>query len=139
MATARIDRTFDVDIATMWSLWTDPGHLARWFRPSLEEFGPSVATLDLRPGGTYRIEMVRHDGEVHAVGGTVVAVEAPTRLTLTWRWDGSEHESLVEVTLTDEDGKTSVVIDHTGLIDRDDADRHTEGWVGCLASLAAIG
>jgi uncharacterized protein YndB with AHSA1/START domain len=139
VATARVDRTFDVDIATMWSLWTDPEHLARWFRPSLDDYGPTLASIDLRPGGAYRLEMVRSDGETHAVAGTVVAVEEPTRLALTWHWEGNEHESRVDVTLTARGARTTVVIDHSDLLDETDAARHAEGWVGCLASLAATG
>ena len=137
MATARIDRTFDIDISTMWKLWTSPEHLARWFRPSLTDFGPSVASLDLQPGGAYRIEMLSSDGEAHAVVGRVVAVEEPSRIALTWRWDGTDQESLVDVTFADHQGRTAVVIDHTRLFDEADAARHTEGWVGCLSSLAA--
>lgn len=136
MVSARIDRTYPVDIATMWSLWTDPDHLSRWFRPSLDEYGPTVATIDLRSGGAYRFEMVGTDGSVHAVVGTVVAVEEPRRLALTWRWEGTEHESLVKVTLTDLGDRTTVTIDHTRLADEADADNHTQGWDGVLESLA---
>lgn len=136
MVTARIDRTYAVDIATMWSLWTDPEHLSRWFRPSLDDFGPTVAAIDLRVGGAYRFEMVASDGSVHAVGGTVVEVEEPERLALTWRWDGADHESLVEVTLTEHGDQTTVAIDHTRNVDRAEADNHAGGWSGCLESLA---
>jgi uncharacterized protein YndB with AHSA1/START domain len=136
MPSARIDRTYDVDIATMWALWTDPQHLAQWFKPSLASFGPTIASLQPRAGTTYRIEMIRTDGEVHAVTGTVLAAEEPTNLALTWRWDGTDHESLVEVTLSERDGKTTVVIEHSRLADDEDVARHEAGWVGCLASLA---
>lgn len=135
---ARLERTFDVDIATMWSLWTEPDHMARWFRPSLHEFGPSVASIDLRPGGAYRIEMVRTSGEVHAVGGQVVEVEQPVRLAMTWQWEGQDRESYVVVTLRADGAdpaRTTVVIEHSRLADDQDADRHAEGWQGCLASL----
>ncbi len=120
----------------MWRLWTDPDHLARWFRPDLEEFGPSLASLDLRPGGAYRIEMVRLEGQIHAIAGTVVSVEEPSRLVLTWGWEGADHQSLVDVTVTDHRGKTTVAIAHTRLTDEEDAARHSEGWAGCLSSLA---
>ncbi len=131
----RVERSFDVDAATMWSLWTDPEHLTRWFRPSLDEFGPSVASMDLRPGGDYRIEMVRTSGEVHAVSGRIVDVEEPTRLSMTWQWDGVDNESYVEVSFRETQGRTTVTIDHSRLLDQADAERHSEGWNGCLASL----
>jgi uncharacterized protein YndB with AHSA1/START domain len=134
--TARIDRTYDLDVHMMWSLWTDPDHLSRWSRPSLEEFGPTVATLELRPGGDLRIEMVLRDGGVHAVTGRIVTTDEPSRLSFTWRWEGTEHESLVDVTFSERDGKTTVAIVHTRLATQDDADRHSQGWAGCLDSLA---
>lgn len=136
MFTANIDRTYDVDIATMWSLWTDPRHAGTWFRPSLDEFGPTVATIDLQVGGIYRIEMIRNTGEVHASTGQIVEIDEPGRLAFTWRWDGTEHESLVEVTFAEDDAKTTVAIRHTRLASQEDADRHAEGWIGCLESLA---
>ena len=125
METARIDRTFDVDIATMWSLWTDPQHLARWFRPSLDEFGPSVASLDLWPGGAYRIEMVRTDGEVHAVAGTVVAVEEPTRRP-DLRWTAPTTSPLADYQPERRRRQDHRGIHHTRLVDADDAARHAE-------------
>ena len=136
MVSARVERTYPVDVATMWSLWTQPEHLARWFRPSLAEYGPTVATMDLRPGGAYRIEMVHSSGAVHAVSGVVVASEEPVRLALTWRWDGGDNESLVEVTFSAAgDGRTRVLVVHDRLLDADDAARHSQGWVACLTSL----
>ncbi|MCD2440978.1 SRPBCC domain-containing protein [Agromyces sp. SYSU K20354] len=136
MFTANIDRTYDIDIATMWSLWTNPLHAANWFRPSLEQFGPTVATIDLQVGGIYRIEMIRTTGEVHTTTGTIVELDEPQRLAFTWRWDGTDQESLVEVTFTEVDAKTTVAIRHTRLTSQEDADRHAEGWIGCLESIA---
>lgn len=136
MFTADLDRTFDIDLTTMWSLWTDPQHAANWFRPSLEEFGPTVATIDPRVGGIYRLEMIRTTGEVHATTGQIVEIDEPNRLAFTWRWDGTEEESLVEVTFTPHDAKTTVAIRHSRLASQEAADQHAEGWVGCLDSLA---
>ncbi len=33
--------------------------------------------------------------------------EEPERLALTWRWDGADHESRVELTLTDHGDQTT--------------------------------
>ncbi len=132
----RVDRSFDVDIDTMWSLWTQPEHLARWFRPSLDDFGPTLATMDLTPGGAYRIEMVTSSGEARAVSGTIVAVEAPVRLSLTWQWEGAPPASLVEITFTAVETRTAVAIHHTHLASAEEAEQHSHGWAGCLESLA---
>jgi uncharacterized protein YndB with AHSA1/START domain len=117
------------------SLWTDPVHLGRWFRPSVDEFGATLASVDLREGGAVRFEMIRPTGEVHAVSGRIVGLEPPHRLSYTWRWDGEENESVVELAFTETGDGTSVAITHTRLIDQADAERHAAGWDGMLTTL----
>ncbi len=136
MATANVSRTFAVDGETMWELWTDPEHLCRWFRPSMQAYGPTRASVDLHEGGAVRFEMIRTDGGLHAVSGTVVTVERPRRLAYTWRWDGADNESVVEIEFVPADGGTTVSITHTSLVDQVDAERHAAGWTGMLGSLA---
>ena len=135
MATATASRTFPVDLATMWSLWTDPAHLGRWYRPTIDEYGPTLASAALREGGEVRFEMIRATGEVHAVSGRIVGLEPPHRLSYTWRWDGEQNESVVELAFEQDGDGTSVVITHTKLIDEADAARHAAGWNGMLTSL----
>jgi len=137
MFTAAVDRTFDIDIRTMWSLWTQAEHLGAWHRPS-QAFGPTLATVDLRPGGAYRLEMIDPTGDVHATSGVYVEIDEPHRLVFTWQWDGSDHDTLVDVRLTESDGRTTVSITHTKLIDQAEADLHAEGWIGCLAMIADL-
>lgn len=137
MFTATVERTFDVDINTMWTLWTQAEHLSAWHRPS-PEFGPTLATVDLRPGGSYRLEMIDPGGAVYAASGEYVEIDEPHRLLFTWQWDGNDHDTLVEVRLTDVDGCTTVAITHTKLVDQADADTHAEGWTGCLAMIAEL-
>lgn len=138
MATATASRTFPVDLETMWRLWTDPEHLGRWFRPSAEEFGPTLAAVDLRVGGAVRFEMIRSTGEGHAVVGRIVGLEPPHRLSYTWRWDGEENESVVALEFIETDAGTHVAVTHTSLVDQDDVERHAAGWNGMLTTLARL-
>ncbi len=138
-ASATASRTYPVDADTMWALWTDPEHLSRWFRPSTEEFGPTTASVDLRESGAVRFEMIRRDGGLHAVSGHIVGFERPHRLSYTWRWDGGDNESLVDIEFIPVDGGTTVAITHTSLVDEVDAERHAAGWTGMLCSLADEG
>lgn len=137
MFTAFVNRSFAIDVETMWNLWTDPAHLGAWHRPSTA-FGPTLATADVRPGGAYRLEMIDPQGAVHSASGVYVEVDRPHRLVFTWKWSHSDNESVVEVTFTEDDGKTAVEITHTKLVDQADADLHAEGWTGCLQTLAAL-
>ena len=132
--TAQVDRTFDIDIDTMWTLWTTAEHLAAWHRPS-PAFGPTLATVDLRLGGGYRLEMIDPTGQLHASSGVYVELDRPHHLAFTWRWDSSDHDTLVDVRLSEDAGKTTVAITHTKLLDQAEADIHAEGWIGCLTTL----
>lgn len=132
-----VERVFTIDRPTMWTLWTHEEHLARWMRPSVTDYAPTIATVDPRPGGAYRFEMIANDGAVHAILGTFLELDEPERMTFTWSWEGSDEESLVEVLLTEVAGGTNVRIVHNKLASRDAADQHEQGWIGCLESLAA--
>lgn len=132
-----LERTFAIDRERMWSLWTDATHAARWMRPSLTEHGTTRATLDARPGGTYRFEM-RSGDEVFATSGTFIEVEPIDRLVYTWRWDGQEEESLVEVTFSEAPEGTRVRVSHTRFDTPESATLHAEGWRGCLDTLASV-
>jgi uncharacterized protein YndB with AHSA1/START domain len=50
-----IERTFDVPVSVMWSMWTDPEHFKAWYGPT----GASipVAKMDVRVGGSRLICM----------------------------------------------------------------------------------
>jgi uncharacterized protein YndB with AHSA1/START domain len=117
--------------------WTEGSHLARWFAPS-PDFETVVHELDLRAGGGYRIEMRHPDGSSHVAVGEYRELEAPRRLTFTWRWEGSPmSDTLVTVELLSKDGGTELVLTHTLFQSEALRDEHTKGWTGCLAQLAA--
>lgn len=132
-----LDRTFAVPRDLMWELWTTPEHLAQWMRPSRETFTLTDATVDVRPGGAWRFAMANDEGTW--VGyGEYVAVSPIDKLVFTWQWEGDDENSLVSVTFADDGDGTRVSLFHTRFADQSSADRHAEGWTGCLATLAAI-
>lgn len=47
--THRLERTFPTDPTTVWTLWTTPTGIARWWAP--DGFTTTVDVLDLREGG----------------------------------------------------------------------------------------
>ena len=132
-----LERIFAIDRETMWSLWTDAAHAARWMRPTLTEHGTTRASVDARPGGTYRFEMQSGD-TVFATSGTYIDVDPIDRLVYTWQWDGQDEESLVEVTFSEAPGGTRVHIAHTRFDTPESAALHGEGWRGCFDSLASL-
>lgn len=47
----KLTRTFDAPPATVWSVWTEADHLAKWFGPVGMKL--IVRSLDLTPGGVF--------------------------------------------------------------------------------------
>jgi uncharacterized protein YndB with AHSA1/START domain len=122
----------------VYQAWTDRAQLARWFRPS-PDFETVVHELDLRAGGSYRIEMRHPNGSTHVAVGEYRELEAPTRLTFTWRWEGTPMvDTLVTVELTSKNDGTELTLTHTLFQSDAERDEHTKGWTGCLTQLDAL-
>jgi uncharacterized protein YndB with AHSA1/START domain len=109
--------------------------MSQWMGPS-DAFGPSDVTMDVRPGGLYRIVMHGPDGQTHRVGGVFRDVVAERKLVYTWAWESTpERESLVTVLFAPSDEGTELVLTHQRFADVEARDKHREGWDGCLSRL----
>lgn len=143
----RIERTYDASPEAVFDAWTNPEVLRRWWKASAAATAPSAA-VDLRVGGGYRLSMRDAEGEQHTVVGEYRVVERPHRLVYSWIWEGTGptagHESLVVVTFEPRgdgtgDGsaaRTTVVIEHSNLMNATSREAHGRGWDGALDSLA---
>jgi uncharacterized protein YndB with AHSA1/START domain len=119
-----IDATPD----TIWPFLTDPNKHVEW--------NGTVAEIDPRPGGVYRVLMA---GESQAAG-EYVEVVPNERVVFTFGWEKEGNPILpgsttVEITLLPEGGKTRVRLVHRGLPDGAISD-HTEGWDHYLSRMA---
>jgi uncharacterized protein YndB with AHSA1/START domain len=86
--TVRVERTFEAPAEAVFDAWTNPEVLRRWWKaaPSHEV---TVAELDLRVGGGYRLAMNdTESGEQHVVHGTYREVSRPDRLVYSWAGRG---------------------------------------------------
>lgn len=119
----------------VWTAWTDPQVLRRWYCPN-----PDMALeveADVVVGGAYRVDM---GGGTYVAEGTYTVLEPPHLLEFTWRWttsDGPPTQVRVELTPTD-DGGTHVLLVQRGLADAQDAAGHVEGWELSLGRLADL-
>ena len=141
MIALRAERTFDAPREAVFAAWTNPEVLRRWWASEPGWRSPS-AEVDLRVGGRYRLSMGEPDGgPVHTVTGEYTEVRPPERLAYTWAWEGDPPEmdgsagTLVTVEFTEDDGRTTVIVVHTGFATEQARDMHTGGWGGCLDSL----
>jgi uncharacterized protein YndB with AHSA1/START domain len=119
---------------TVWELLTQEEEAVKWMGQS--------ASFDLRPGGTYRVEVIPGN----TARGEFVEIDPPRRLVYTWGWEpGSQStvaagSSTIEFELTPHGDGTLLRFRHLDLPSTDAAESHSHGWdhyLGRLTRLAA--
>ena len=120
----------------VFSAWTDPEKLVRWFGPAETDPESVRAELDVRTGGSYRISFNGLSGEYHQVGGVYQEVAPPERLVFSWAWHSTpERESLVTITLKADGDGTLLTLHHERFFDEKARDGHQQGWTSVLENL----
>ena len=120
---------------TVFGFLTDPAKLRRWF--------VSDATVDLRPGGTYRLIMV---DPAYVASGKYLEITAPTRLVFSWGWEGDDSPTPVgasteEIQLSPDGAGTLLKLTHRDIPTAESRESHNHGWEKYLQrlSIAASG
>ena len=107
-----LTRTIDAPRELVWAAWTDPKHVAQWWGP--KGFTNPVCELDVRPGGTIRIDMRAPDGTVYPMAGIYQAIDTPARLVFTSAALDEAGKPLFEVlntvTFAAQGGKTKLTV-----------------------------
>jgi glutathione S-transferase len=135
--TVEVRRTIRAPRQRVFDAWTKAEELKAWHAP-----GPltvSLAEIDLRPGGAYRIHMVAPTGEEHRVTGTYREVDPPRRVVYTWQWETGTDQTVTTVSLdfVERGAETEVILRHEGF-SRDEARAsHEHGWTAIMDKLAA--
>ena len=131
----RITRRYPVAPAKVWRAWTDPQALSRWFGPG-EPDSVTLAELDVRAGGRYRIGFHTPDGEEHEVSGLYEEVDTNRRLSFTWAWKSTpDRVSRVTIELRATAQGTELDFRHERFVDQEARDNHERGWTGTFAKL----
>ena len=76
-----LERTVNVPVEAVWTAWTTPDHLLKWFTPA--PWKTVACDIDLRPGGVFRTVMQGPDGEQVDSVGCFLVVEEHRRLVFT--------------------------------------------------------
>ena len=144
-ATLILTRMLNATPERAFRAWTTPEHIQQWFQP---EPGMTVprASMDLRVGGKFRIQMKNPDGEFFTAVGVFKEVKPPERLVYTWDWekDGSGAEfgevegkpSLITVEFLKRGARTEFVLTHSRFATVESRDNHARGWDRGVESFA---
>jgi uncharacterized protein YndB with AHSA1/START domain len=101
-----VTRTFDAPARLVFEAWTKPELFTRWWLPKSMGMSLRSCEMDVRVGGTYRLEF-EPDGM--AFFGTYLEVTPPSRLVWT-NEEGGEGGPVTTVTFEDKGGKTLLVM-----------------------------
>jgi len=113
---------------TIWPFLTEPDQLVQWHG--------TVAEIDPRPGGVYRVLVA---GRFQSAGEYVEVVPLE-KVVFSFGWEADGHpippgSTTIEITLHPEGDKTRVRLAHLGLPD-DAVGDHGNGWALYLERLA---
>lgn len=135
----RVSQLIHADAGRLFDAWTQPDSLKHWWRMEGEGWAFAGATIDLRPGGRYRVGMTGPGGTPHFAVGEYKVVDRPRRLVFTWEWE--EEASRVGDTLVTVEfkpvgpGRTDVVITHERFATEGQMKGHESGWTQLLRLL----
>jgi len=120
----------DATPETIWPFLTEADKHVEWVG--------TVAEIDPRPGGIYRVLM---RGQ-HQSAGEFVEVVPNEKVVLTFGWEEKDHpippgSTMLEITLHPEGDKTRVRLVHRGL-PADAVEDHGHGWAIYLERLAIV-
>jgi uncharacterized protein YndB with AHSA1/START domain len=129
-------RHYPVAPEKVWRAWTDPEAIKRWWGPGGNE-PVSLAELDVRVGGRFRIVFGGPQGTEHEVQGVYKEVVPNRRLAFTWTWPRTtpERESLVTIVFKADGGGTELDFLHAQLFDESVRDGHRRGWTESFVKL----
>ena len=122
-------RHYPVAPEKVWRAWTDPQALKGWFGPG----GPqavSVADVDPRVGGRFRLVFGGPQGNEHEAAGVYEEVVPNRKLVFSWCWPRTTPDRVSQITilLRAEGGGTDMEFRHEQFFDEAARDGHQRGW-----------
>jgi uncharacterized protein YndB with AHSA1/START domain len=119
--------------------FVDPARLATWWGPR----GFSVPRIDFDPrvGSSYRITMQPPGADTFVLAGTFREVEAPSRLSFSFRWepaDADDVETVAQLTFHEHDDSTEVRLVQGPFTTEERCALHRNGWIESFDRLGEL-
>jgi uncharacterized protein YndB with AHSA1/START domain len=130
-----ITRVYDAPRELVWKAWTEPERIAQWWGKRGWSTPPASVTLDVRPGGAFRLNSTSDaDGSEMPLDAVYLEVVEPERLSF-GRVD--QEDAGATVTFTDlGDGRTEMTFRTTMHVSDDVRARAAGGLVSAFDRLA---
>lgn len=127
-----ITRVFEAPRERVWQEWTEPERFADWFGGTQSDVPLWSVSMDVRPGGSWRLTMFAEPGRREIQWeGEYREVAPPERLVFTVTDEpGEDARELVIVVLTDlGDGRTEMHLQQRGGgLSAEEYERAAQGW-----------
>jgi uncharacterized protein YndB with AHSA1/START domain len=134
-----IRRTFEASPDRVFAAWTGK-EFAEMICP--KDVKLQDLNMDVRPGGSYKMDLLMPDGDVWTLHGDYREVTPPRRLAMTWSWIEDDpkdaQETLLTIELTPEGSGTALELRHELFQREESRASHEEGWASGLDKLAAM-
>ena len=134
-----ITRVFDAPRERIWQEWTEPERFADWFGGPTSEVPLETVSMDVRPGGRWRLTMFAEPGRREIRWkGEYREVAEPERLVFTVSDQPHEERyELVTVVLTElGEGRTEMRFEQRGGLPPEVYEAAEEGWSGFFDRIA---
>ncbi len=92
-----VSRHFDAPRDLVFSVFTDPKHLEKWWGPN--GFTTTTLEFDFRPGGRWRHVMHGPDGRDYPNRSVFKEIDPPSRIVYLNGWDEENAEPMFEATI----------------------------------------
>ena len=99
-----VTRSFDAPVHIVFEAWRNPALFQQWWVPKSADLKLISCEMDVRTGGAYRLGF----GEGMEFFGRYLEVTPPSRIV--WTNEEGDEGSVTTVTLTEEDGRTLLVV-----------------------------
>lgn len=106
-----VTRSFDAPARIVFAAWTQAELFKRWWAPKSLGFPLRSCDLDVRTGGSYRLEFGKDGEEGFAFFGKYTEVVPNQRIV--WTNDEGENGGTSTVTFVEEGGKTHLTFSET--------------------------
>jgi uncharacterized protein YndB with AHSA1/START domain len=131
-----LERTLAAPPERVFAACVDARSLAEWFGP--HGYTCTLAELDARAGGRYRLTMRPPEGDVFHIGGELREVDPPRRLAFTFLYEEpgpDDRENLVELAFEPAGDGTRLVLDQGPFATGERLELHRGGWTDTLERL----